>query len=536
MVTDQNQSGARAKAKGGRPRRKSGGRAARRASRLAHQASQAVRPGMRGGAYKPLSERDIERIHDTALDVLANIGVGDPIPEILEHALPKGCTLSEHNRLCIPRSLMEDLIDVSAKEFVAYAPDPRFDLEVSGQRVYFATSGEAVKILEYETQSYRDTRLVDLYDAARLADQLEHIHTFGQPFIASEWSQDLYVHDMNIAYAELAASRKPFALGIAVADHIDPIIEMFDMYVGEPGGFLKRPFCTFGGCPIVSPLRFAQENTEVLVKMAKLGMPGDVAIAAQAGATAPAALAGALVQTFAATLACLAVMNLIRPGSAMNFGIWPFISDLRTGAFSGGSGEEALVIAAATQLASHYGLITSVPSGMTDAKTMDAQAGYEKGITTTAVALAGGNMISTYPGIVGSLLGQSFEGMVIDNDMMGNVLRIVRGIEVTDETLSYDVIESAVFGEGHYLNQEQTLRIMQSEYLYPEVADRRTADDWEESGKQTVYALAHERVLRMLSSHYPEYIDAQVDAVIREKFPIQLAPEDMRPGNGRWER
>jgi trimethylamine--corrinoid protein Co-methyltransferase len=533
MASDQNAAAAEAKTK--RPKRKSGGRAARRASRLAHKTGQAVRPGMRGGAYKPLSKRDVERIHGTALEVLANIGIAEPIPEILEHALPKGCTLSEHNRLCIPRSLMEDLIAVAAKEYVAYAPDPKFDLEVSGQRVYFASSGEAVKILEYETQRYRDAKLVDLYDAARLADQLEHIHCFGQPFIASEWSHDLYVHDMNIAYAELAACRKPFALGIAVARHIDPLIDMFDAYLGEQGGFVKRPFCSFGGCPIVSPLRFARENAEVLVKMAKLGMPGDVAIAAQAGATAPAALAGALVQTFAATLACLAVMNLIRPGSALNFGIWPFISDLRTGAFSGGSGEEALVIAAATQLASHYGLITSVPSGMTDAKTMDAQAGYEKGVTTTAVALAGGNMISTYPGIVGSLLGQSFEGMLIDNDMMGNVLRIVRGIEVNEETLSYDVIESAVFGEGHFFNEEQTLKIMQSEYLYPEVADRRSAGDWEESGKETVYDLAHKRVVRMLSSHYPEYIDAQADAKIREKFPIQLAPQDMKPGNGRWE-
>ena len=66
--------------------------------------------------------------------------------------------------------------------------------------------------------------------------------------------------------------------------------------------------------------------------------------------------------------------------------MWPFISDLRTGAFSGGSGEEALVMAATAQLCNHYGLITSVACGMTDSKTMDAQAGYEKAITATALA------------------------------------------------------------------------------------------------------------------------------------------------------
>ena len=460
--------------------KRAGGRDARRALRAAGVRGQAVQPGMPGGAYKPLSDHDIQRINDTALDILANIGIGEPIPEILHYALPGGCTLGDDGRLRFPRSLVEDLVDVSAKEYIAYAPDPRHDLEVCGKNVFFSTSGESVSILEYPELKYRPTRLADLYDAARLADTLEHIHMFGQPFIAAEYSQEVYVHDMNIAYAQLAGTCKPFALGIAEVDHIDPIISLFDLYLGKEGGFLERPFCTFGGCPIVSPLRFGKDNAEVLVKIAELGLTGDVAVAPQAGATSPAALAGTLAQTFAETLACMAVMNLVKPGSVINFGMWPFISDLRTGAFSGGSGEEALVMAACAQLCNHYGFITSMASGMTDSKTMDAQAGYEKAITTTALALSGANLVAAYPGIVGSLLGQSFEGMVIDNDMLGNVQRLLRGIEVTDETLSYGVIEDTVFGTGHYLNQPQTLELMQKEYLYPEVADRRTPGEWED--------------------------------------------------------
>jgi trimethylamine--corrinoid protein Co-methyltransferase len=516
--------------------RKTGGREGRLAARRAGAAGLAVRPGMPGGAYRPLSERDIQRIHTTALDVLEKIGVGEPIPEILEVALPKGCKLGDDGRLRFPRALVEDMIDISGKEYVLYSPsDPSLDLEVKGQQVLMSTSGEAVKILDYHTQKYRPTKLTDLYDAARLADRLEHIHTFGQPFIAAEFSHDVYVHDMNIAYAELAGTRKSFALGIAMVDHIDPLIRMFDMHLGREGAFRERPFCIFGGCPIVSPLRFGRENAEVLVKVARLGMVADIAIAGQAGATAPAPLAGALAQSFAETLACLVVVNLVRPGNPINFGMWPFISDLRTGAFSGGSGEEALVTAATVQLCNHYGLITSVPSGMTDAKTMDAQAGYEKAITTLSAALAGANLVNTYPGIVGSLLAQSFEGMVIDNDMMGMVLRVLRGIEVNDETLAYEGIEQAVFGSGHYLNQAQTLALMQTEYLYPEVGDRRTAGDWEEAGSPSIYQLAHERVKEILSSHYPETLDPKTDAAIREAYPIQLAPEDMKPGNGRWD-
>jgi len=495
---------------------------------------QAVQPGMTGGAYKPLGDRDIQRIHDTALDILENIGIGDPIPEILQYALPGGCILGDDNRLRFPRALVEDLVDVSAREYIAYAPDPKYDCVVSGEKVYFSTSGESVSILDYGEQKYRPTVLTDLYDAARLADTLEHIHMFGQPFIAAEYSQDIYVHDINIAYAELAGTSKPFALGIAEVEHIEPIIALFDLYAGKEGAFLERPFCTFGGCPIVSPLRFGKDNAEVLVKIAELGLTCDIAVAPQAGATAPAALAGALAQCFAETLACLAVVNLVKPGSTINFGMWPFISDLRTGAFSGGSGEEAVVMAACAQLCNHFGFTTSMACGMTDSKTMDAQAGYEKAITTTALALSGCNLVAAYPGIVGSLLGQSFEGMVIDNDMLGNVQRLLRGIEVTEETLSYHVIENTVFGTGHYLNQPQTLALMQKEYLYPEVADRRTPGEWEVTGKEDICQLAHEKVERTLSSHYPEYIPPEADRRIREHFPIRLATEDMRAGNGRW--
>jgi len=514
--------------------RRSGGSAARRAMRSKPAVSEAVTAGQRGGAYAPLTEGDVLRIHDGALQLLETVGIGDPIPEILRYALPAGCSLGEDNRLRIPRSLMEDLIAVSGKSYIMHAANPARDLEISGQKVYFATSGEAVTIFDYESRRYRPTRLVDLYDAARLADRLDHIHNFGQPFIAAEYSHDVYLHDINIAYAQLAGTDKPISLGIAMADHIEPLIALFDTYLGREGGFLARPFCIFGGCPIVSPMRFARENAQVLVKVAELGLTADVAVAPQAGATAPAALAGTLVQCFAETLACLAVANMVRPGTPIDFGMWPFVSDLRTGSFTGGSGEEALLMAATAQICNYYGLISSVASGMTDSKCVDAQSGYEKGIGTAAAALAGGNLVSAYPGVHGSLIGQSFEGMVIDNDMLGAVQRLLRGIEVTDETLSLQIIAETVGGEGHFLNHAQTLSMMQTEFLYPSVADRRTPGAWEEDGAEDIYELAHQRVCELLSSHYPEYIDPAADVRLRERFPIRLRREDMSAACGRW--
>ena len=195
---------------------------------------------------------------------------------------------------------------------------------------------------------------------------------------------------------------------------------------------------------------------------------------------------------------------------------------------------EARISLSTAQLCNHYGLITSVASGMTDAKIMDAQAGYEKAVTTTAAVLAGGNLVAAYPGIVGSLIGQSFEGMIIDNDMLGCIQRLLRGIEVTEETLSLEVIRDTVSGAGHYLNHPQTLALMRSEFLYPELGDRTTPGTWEEYGHRTILDQAHERVHALLHDYFPRYIDKRADGRIRSAFPIRLETAAMQPGNGRW--
>jgi trimethylamine--corrinoid protein Co-methyltransferase len=228
------------------------------------------------------------------------------------------------------------------------------------------------------------------------------------------------------------------------------------------------------------------------------------------------------------------VVNLVRPGHPTTFGIWPFVSDLRTGSFTGGGGEEAVLSAAAMQIARFYDLPASVGAGMTDSKLPDNQAGYEKGVSTALAALAGGNYVCESAGMLASLLACSFEALVIDNDMLGMVQRTLRGIEVTEETLSFDVIREAVEGAGHFLGAGQTLELMHSEYVYPSLADRSAAGAWEEAGKPDLLDRARDRVREILSQHYPEYLDARTDAAIRERFPIRLPREAMRADSGRW--
>jgi trimethylamine--corrinoid protein Co-methyltransferase len=312
-------------------------------------------------------------------------------------------------------------------------------------------------------------------------------------------------------------------------ENIAPVIELFDRVLGGEGRFKARPFVSFGGCPIVSPLRFGKENLDVLVESSRLGLVSDIAIAPQAGATAPAYLAGTLAQVVAEGLACLAVVNMVRPGCPMSFAIWPFVSDLRTGAFSGGGGEEAVLMAAAAQIGRFYDLPTTVAAGMTDSKMPDAQAGYEKGITAVLAGLAGANRVLESAGMLGSLMGCSHEALVIDNDMLGMAQRALRGIEVSEETLSLETIREVALGPGHYLGHPDTLKCMESEFLYPEIADRTPSGAWESDGATTMLERAQARAREILAGHYPDHLDPKLDAAIRDRFPIKLPQEAMRP-------
>jgi trimethylamine--corrinoid protein Co-methyltransferase len=512
---------------------RAGGRAGRKQRRAARSPSQAVHPGPVGGCYRPLSDRDIERIHQTALDVLENIGMASPIPILRERALARGCRIDQHGRLCFPRALVEDVLADAPRSYVAYGRDPAYDREITGSRVYFDAGGESVLTLDFESGRYRPSTLIDLYDFARLIDRLDHVDMFSRVVTPTEFTE-VAVSDINSAYVSMAGTAKHIGLSFGDARSIDAAIAMMDLILGGEGRHLERPFCTSGGCPVVSPLAYGADNSEVCVAAVRMGGSVSVVIAPQAGATAPAALAGTLVQTVAETLAALLLVNIVAPRHPVSFGPWPFVTDLRTGAFSGGGGEVAVLNAAAAQIGNFYGLPTVVGAGMTDSKLADNQAGYEKGVSIALAALAGANVVSETTGMLASLLGCSFEAMVIDNEMLGCIQRALRGIEVTDETLSYEVIRETVYGAGHFLSHPQTLELMETEFLYPDLADRSAPRAWEEAGAREIRERARERVRQLLSSHYPVYIDDVTDEKIRERFEIALPRKAMITGNGRW--
>lgn len=513
-------------------RRRGSARQAKHAERAQAVADNPIPAGLEGGRYLPLADAEVVRIHEGAMSILEEVGLGESPPELVEPATERGAVLGDDGRLRMPRALVEEMIEVAAHEFVLHGRDERHDLELGGDRVHFGTGGAAVNVLDFESGHYRESTLLDLYDFTRLADQLPNVHWFTRCVIATE-HQDPYELDINTAYALVAGTSKHTGTAITMPENVDPVIALFDIAGGGEGSFRARPFTKLHTSPIVPPLRWGPDACDTMVAGVRAGMPINAITAGISGATTPASLAGTLVQTVAETLAALVFVNLLSPGHPFIFSNWPFATDLRTGAMVGGSPEVSVLNAASAQVAKYYGIPSGVAAGMADSKVPDVQAGYEKGITTSMAALAGANMIYESSGMLASLLSASFEMFVIDDELLGSSLRATKGIEVSDDTLSVDLIREVVEGPGHFLGTDQTLTVMESEYIYPSIGDRLTPEEWEETGRSDAWQRARLRVTELMGNH-PEYLSASQDDEIRSRFDIALDPTDMAAETHRW--
>jgi trimethylamine--corrinoid protein Co-methyltransferase len=298
------------------------------------------------------------------------------------------------------------------------------------------------------------------------------------------------------------------------------------LIAGGAAAMRERPIISFTACWTVSPLRYAPETVDVLTEIVRLGLPVFLSSAPQAGATSPAALAGTLVQINAEELSGVVYTQLLQPGAPIVMGYVPSVADLRTGSFVGGAAEFGMMNAAVAQLGQFYQLPVYNSSGLADSKVPDVQAGYEKGITGLAAALAGSNYIHHSAGFLESLLTVAYEQYVIDDDINGSIMRAVRGIEVTEETLSVAVIDEVCRngGAGHYLGTPQSLALMTTEYYYPHTGDRQRREDWEAGGSLDMRERARQKARHILQTHQPSPIPPEVDAAIRERFEIVLPP------------
>jgi len=495
-----------------------------RRSRVAERSPGATAPAIpsppKGGRLRPLLDREADDVVDAAFSILERIGMAGCPQDLADMAQAQGASLRDDGRLCFSRAMVERAIARAAKIVNLPGYDEARGITIGGGRVHIGTGGAAVQMLDAETSTFRDSTLSDLHGLMHLVGSVDNVHYGIRPVIARDMPTSLAL-DINTAFACVKACPKPIGVSFDHPDHVGEIIRLFELALGGGLKFSARPFCFAVIVHAVSPLRFSPEGMLCMVNAIHGGMPVQICTAGQAGATSPVTLAGALAQGLAEALAGLVMVGVIKPGFPCILAFMPFISDLRTGAMSGGGGEAAIANAAAAQLLLRLGVPSTVSAGMTDAKTADAQAGYEKGYSVALAAQAGADMINLSVGMLGSIMAASPEALVIDDDMCGAILRSVRGVEVMDGGIDLDRIEAVVTGDGHYLGEAQTLAMMKTEYVYPRLGDRQSISDWREAGSKTIWDRARERV-RALYEVRPSHLPLDRENAIRAAFDIHL--------------
>ena len=505
------------------PRRaaRAGGREARRAMRAAPLAEhiRPVRAGMTGGQYKPLTEAGMERIHQSALEALEVIGLSQAPASGVEVMTKAGAILGDDGRLRFPRALVEDMLAKAARDITLCGRDPKHDLHLTGSNVHFGTAGAAVHIVDVETNTYRDSTAQDLYNAARITHHLDNVHFFQRAMVARDVLDNLEM-DLNTIFACVSATTKHIGTSFSDPSHVEPCMQLIHRLAGGEEAWRARPFISNSNCFVVPPMKFAEESCMAMENCIRAGMPVLLLSAGQAGATAPAPIALAIVQAVAECLAGVVYVNAMKPGHPAVFGTWPFVSDLRTGAMSGGSAEQALLTAGCAQMHRFYNLPGGAAAGISDSKLPDMQAGWEQGITNVLAGLSGLNMAYEAVGMHASLLGFCLESLVLGDDILGQVLRCVRGIDVTEDSTSIEAMKAVCLGgPGHYLGSDQTLKLMQTEYIYPTLGNRMSPKEWVEADRPLLIDKAIQRKNEILAKAGMQ-IDAELDAAIRRDYNI----------------
>lgn len=457
--------------------------------------------------FQPLSEDEIESIHLASLRLLEEVGVKIYSDAALKLLSDGGAEVDFNKKLAhIPQHLVKEALAKAPSTIKLYGRNRKHDRILEGDTVTFNPGSSALYILDYEKNEIRKPLSKDLAELVRLTDALDHIHAQSTAMVVSDVPQAIV--DRYRLYIVLKNSSKPIITGAFSIDGLYDMKRMLEVVVGGEKELTQKPMAIFDICPS-APLKWSELNAQNLIDCAKFRLPAEIIQAPILGATGPATIAGSLVQHNAEFLSGLVMAQLTNPGAPVIYGGSPTVLDQRYATACLGAMEAMLLGCSYAQIAKSYRLPTHLYIGLSDAKVVDAQCGFESGIGIVLGTLAGINVISG-PGMLYFENCQSLEKLVIDNEICGMALRLAKGVKVQDETLAVDLIRKVGPG-GVYLAERHTLEWIRKEQFIPsEIIDRKEWKAWKDSGKKDIVKRAHEIVEKKLKEHEPEPLPQDV--------------------------
>ena len=376
---------------------------------------------------------------------------------------------------------------------------------LEGERTFFGTGSDLPHTLDLETGERRPSLLSDVQSTARLADALPNLDFAMSMALPSDVPAQ--TSDRHSFRAMVENTVKPLVFTAWDEAGLADILAMAEAVAGGPQELALEPFLLAYLEP-TSPLQHSGPVLRKLMMMADRGLPIVYSPGPIDGATSPMTTAGALVTTNAEILSGLVIAQLRRRGTPVVFGAGSGPMDMRSGAATYFSPEFLLHCMGMAELAHHYyGLPAWGFAGYSDSKRPDVQAGVEAALSIAWAALSGANLVHDVGYLEGGMT-CSYEMMVVGDETIGVVRRLLNGISITPDTLALDTIHEVGPG-GNFLTTRHTARHCRDSW-YPRLFDRQIHPAWMRAGEPTALKSARELARHTLATHQPEPLPSGV--------------------------
>ncbi len=474
-----------------------------------------ILPGIRASWYRPLGESDVRRIADAAFEVLDKSGMAVYSPAAFEAFRAAGAVVDEKSRIArLPRSLVEDCIASNPSSITLYSRDGECDAVLEENRVHYGTGGTAIYVLDPDTGERRYSTTEDIILNARLVDALDNVHVFTINVFPHD-IEDKDDIDVNRFFHALDNTTKHVMGGIYSPDGLRKVVRVAQMISGGADALRAEPFVSFITL-LISPFKIDQTYGEITCHLAREGLPVVVPTEPMCGTTAPITLAGSILTHVAETLAGITLVQCVKRGAPGICGSVGSISDLRTMGNLGGPIERGMINAAVSQMAQHFEVPFYGTAGTSDAKEVDVQAAYESAMSSLLVAMSGANYIHDIAGLMEFDLTVSYEKLVLDNEILGMCQRVLRGIEVNDDTLAVNLMIEKGPGKD-FLTEEHTVKYMRQEFFMPRLANREKREAFQPG--TDALGRARQFVRKVRESDHESRLPPEVRKSVLAAFP-----------------
>lgn len=460
--------------------------------------------------FQIFTQQQCEEIHSATLEVLERVGVNVHHPKALE-ILAKGGAYVVGNRVKYPAALVERCIRSTPSRVVLCNRNQERKMFLEGNNFYFGPGPSAMYTLDPLTGERRFPILKDTCNASRVMDALPNID-FQMDF-GTISDVDDKIPDVFSFEALLSNSTKPIVHWSYNTGNLKAIVDMAVTIAGSLQELQNYPLFALY-CEPISPLTLGFEALDIAMAMAEYNLPIVYTPAPQGGITAPATLAGTIVQALAESLSGLVLHQLVREGAPFIMGGVITIMDMSATQITYASPEFNLMSAGLSSMAKYYKIPVFSTAGCSDSKCVDQQAGIDIATSCMMAALSGGNLIHDV-GYMESGMATSLQSLVIADEVIGQVKRLIRGIEVNKETLALDVIASVGPG-GHYLAETHTRNNFKKEWWMPTIFNRGRHANWSAEGKPDLLAVANRKLKNILENYQPDPLDEQKKSKLRE--------------------